>query len=490
VSALAPGLVLNETYRLERRIAEGGMGEVWAAAHLRLPKHVAIKFIALRSLEEGARARFEREAAIAARLEHPNIAQVFDFHELPDGRAYLVMELLRGRTLRQALKEGPLAREQVVPILREIVSGLSAAHEAGVVHRDLKPDNIFLVGESASDWHVKLLDFGIAKRSGVASDLTGALATLGTPGYMAPEQAEGGARELDARADQFALGIVAYEVVSHRRAFPGAPFESIVAVLRDPPPRLLDAVPDAPATWAKAIERALSRSPDQRFPNVRAFLEAFEHGGPAETATRAERVRAAAALEAPAADLEAPGPSPTLDARATRFFRVALGLTLTAIALGTVTGFAMFYARLEPTSAARESPSSRSFETDASVAPIDESDAARESELEASRETEPPPARPRPLESTPRPERGATPATAEQAQLIRQAREALAAGRLDEAMRLGRRAERLGATEAGSEVLAESYCRLGDLGMYNASLASLGPAARRRVTEACRRQAQ
>src|SRR5271165_2228825 len=143
---LSAGGVVGDTYRITRLLGRGGMGAVWAAEHLRLPgRQVAVKVLLAPGVASGeAFARFRREAEIASRLGHPHIVQVLDFHSLPTGEPYIVLELLQGETLAQRLQRGPLALEEALAIARQVGSALQAAHRAGVVHRDLKPDNVFL----------------------------------------------------------------------------------------------------------------------------------------------------------------------------------------------------------------------------------------------------------------------------------------------------------------------------------------------------------
>ncbi len=275
---LKPGMVLNETYELVAKLGAGGMGEVWKAQHVRLPKPVAIKVL-LPSVSASGEvvARFQREAEIGSRLAHPHIVHVTDFNTLPDGRKYIAMEFLQGKALHDRMIQGPMAYPEVAEILKQTAKGLSVAHDAGVVHRDLKPDNLFLADEPGSNppYRVKILDFGISKIQKADRALTRDMAVMGTPGYMAPEQAMGHTAQLGPEADQFALGTIAYEMLTGNVAFDGETLAEIVLrVVQEMPPPIETVVPGVPAHCAAAIARAMSKDPQARFPSVAAFVEA------------------------------------------------------------------------------------------------------------------------------------------------------------------------------------------------------------------------
>ena len=200
-------------YRILEEIGRGGMGVVYAAEDTRLGRHVAIKALPPEfTADDSRRERLRREARAAASLSHPAIAIIYALEEL-DGNLYMVSELVRGQTLREELRDGPLPPDRLRPTLLEIADALAAAHERGVVHRDLKPENVM----RCVDGHVKVLDFGLARTAGRDSDrtmtgLTKAGVALGTPGYMAPEQMAGGI--VDARTDIFAFGVLAAELAT------------------------------------------------------------------------------------------------------------------------------------------------------------------------------------------------------------------------------------------------------------------------------------
>ena len=223
VPAQDAGHLLGGTYLLEREIGRGGMGEVYLATHARLPGRYAVKLL-LPELAENREAftRFCREAEIMSELRHPNIVQIFDFNIAPDERPYFVMEYLEGRDLEARLASGPLPLAAVVRIVNAVASALAVAHAHGVVHRDLKPSNIFLATiNGQTDELVKVLDFGISKIRSAPQQLVSSTNMMGTPPYMAPEQVRGHVDAIDGRTDQFALGVIAYRMLTGQEAFRG-----------------------------------------------------------------------------------------------------------------------------------------------------------------------------------------------------------------------------------------------------------------------------
>jgi serine/threonine-protein kinase len=277
-SEIRIGTVLRDTYELTSLLGKGGMGSVFLARHLRLPgKQVAVKVL-LRSddLSEEQFARFRREAEIASQLGHPNIVEVLDFHSLEDGTPYLVMEYMRGESLAQRLRKGRLSMREAFSIARQMGSALQAAHRAGVVHRDLKPANVFLVPtetEGMATERVKLLDFGISKLLGSQTLQTQDDVLMGTPRYMAPEQAMGRNREVDARSDIFAFGCIVYEMLCGDSPFAGGTIAEVVyRVVNEHPESLASRVPDLPARAVAAVDRALAKAPKDRYPDVATFI--------------------------------------------------------------------------------------------------------------------------------------------------------------------------------------------------------------------------
>jgi tetratricopeptide (TPR) repeat protein/TolB-like protein len=271
---LADGSMLGP-YRVEAFIARGGMGDVYRAVDTRLRRPVAIKVLAPTKTGDPHRvARFMHEARTTASLDHPHIVKVFDVGHV-DGRAYLVAELLEGETLRARIARSPMAADAVTRIAIEIARGLQAAHAAGVVHRDLKPDNIFLTMAGPT----KILDFGIAKLAQDESvgdgfsTLTGVV--LGTAGYLSPEQIRGGA--VDGRADLFAVGALMFEMLTGRRAFAREhTVDTLHAILHEPPSDVLLERPGVPPALAAIVTRLLEKPADARYQSAASLIDALE----------------------------------------------------------------------------------------------------------------------------------------------------------------------------------------------------------------------
>lgn len=259
-------------YQLERELGRGGMGVVYAARHRVLGHSAAIKL--LLANEPDRVQRFFNEGRAAMAIAHPGVVKLFDVGINSDGRAYLAMELLTGRTLRSKLANGPLPVRVAIDYARQIATALVAAHAANVIHRDLKPDNIFIDGSN----QLKLVDFGIAKMP-VTNVRTATGALLGTPPYMSPEQCEG-LRELDPRSDLYSLGCVMFAMLSGRPPFEAGGVGGIIASqIKDPPPPLLSVCPGASPALAEVVHCLLAKSRDDRFRDANAFLVAL--GNPA-----------------------------------------------------------------------------------------------------------------------------------------------------------------------------------------------------------------
>ena len=272
---LREGELFDNTYRLLRLIGEGAIGAVYEATHARLAGRYAIKLLLLKpTVASEAIALFAREARITSLLQHPNIVQVIDHNTTADGTEYLVMEYLAGESLAQRLvRKGPLPLDIVVGIVDQIAAGLSAAHASRVVHRDLKPDNVFLVPvEGREVESVKILDFGISKVKGKSWGRQAPEGTvMGTPLYMAPEQIEGRVADADAATDQFALAVIAYEMLTGHTPFQADTAGEVFALVlhTDPPPMGLGRDVEL------VVRRGLAKSNRQRFPAVTDFADAL-----------------------------------------------------------------------------------------------------------------------------------------------------------------------------------------------------------------------
>jgi serine/threonine protein kinase len=263
-------------YHILEQIGEGGMAIVYKAYDTRLEANVAVKVIRTENLApsilENALIRFEREAKSLAKLTHPNIVKVLDYGEY-EGKPYLVMPYLPGGTLKQKLHGIPMPYQEAASILIPIARALAYAHQQGLVHRDVKPSNV-LITQSGDPM---LTDFGIAKILGeeVALDLTGTSATIGTPEYMAPEQAT--SKSVDHRADIYALGIVLFEMVTGRRPYQAdTPMAVLIKQISEPLPRPKTFAPDLPDAVENILLKALAKTPDDRYQNMNDFAAALE----------------------------------------------------------------------------------------------------------------------------------------------------------------------------------------------------------------------
>ena len=271
------GTVFGGSYRLLRLLGEGGMGAVYEAEHLRVPRRFAVK---LMKPEIAANAelfeRFRREAEIASRIGNDHIVEVFDFNVSDDGTPYMVLELLKGEALGDRLARRPLTLDQTAAILADTASALDATHSHGVIHRDLKPQNLFLVRKNGRDDFVKVLDFGISKVLEDSSVSTQSGAILGTPSYMSPEQVEGKLHHVDHRTDVFALGAILFECLTGFRAFGGPTIPSILyKICHVPTPSMRELVPEIPEAIESIVSRAMSKRREDRHDSAGDLAEAF-----------------------------------------------------------------------------------------------------------------------------------------------------------------------------------------------------------------------
>jgi serine/threonine-protein kinase len=286
------GQTLADKYRIEELINEGGMGAVYRATHVLMDKTVAVKVLhpAL-AADDKIVARFSREARAASRISHPHALSVTDFGEDKGGVVFLVMEYLNGETLKEVIrKEGPMPLPRTVEIIRQVCGALEAAHSEGVVHRDLKSDNIMLIDVGGGDW-AKVLDFGIAKiteKVGQDPALTAPNLIIGTPQYMSPEQCSQAA-EIDSRSDIYSLGVILYELLIGHVPFTGeSPTAIMMKHLQEPPPSVLEERKDLPASVGRVVTRAMAKRPEDRYQTVSELTEDF-------TAAAADKPAAAAA---------------------------------------------------------------------------------------------------------------------------------------------------------------------------------------------------
>ncbi len=273
------GTVLGEKYRLESPVGEGGMATVWLARHLTLDRPVAVKFVHIAGDPGDVRERFLREARVAAAVRHRHVVDILDFGATDEGRSYMVMEYLEGETLRERLDRAPpLPVGDAVRIVARSLSGLAAVHDAGIVHRDIKPGNIFLVRD-ADGIFPKLLDFGVS-RAAATLEVESVLpstdnAITGTPQYMAPEQARG-MRDIDHRADLYGMGVVLYEALTGKPPFDCEQIGDLIMMIltMDPVP-LAELRPDLGEPLSRVIARALARERGARFHDAREMRQAL-----------------------------------------------------------------------------------------------------------------------------------------------------------------------------------------------------------------------
>src|SRR5689334_637702 len=283
------GSVIADRYHVLKLLGAGGMGRVYLAEHVKMGRQCAIKVLHP-SMARDAEAigRFNREAANASRIDHPNVAAIYDFGETQDGLLYLAMQYIEGETLTQLMRRsGALTPLRASDITRQAAEGLHAAHAIGIVHRDLKPDNIMVSTDGDGLDSVKVVDFGIAKATDeITQGVTRTGIVVGTPEYMSPEQLAG--EPVDGRSDQYSLAMVAFNMLTGELPFPAASTGTMVVMRLTERPRTLAAVrPEVawPAELEAAMAKALDREPGRRYATTRDFAHAF-HAGAAMMSTR------------------------------------------------------------------------------------------------------------------------------------------------------------------------------------------------------------
>jgi predicted Ser/Thr protein kinase len=326
-------------YRILRKLGSGGTGTVYVARHRTLPRDVAVKVLhpAFSTVPQ-FRERFEHEADVVARLDHRNVVDVLDKGQDGD-RLYIVMQYVDGPNLEQVLREhGAFAPDRAVALIAAVGDAVQHAHQAGLLHRDVKPANILLRRDGGEPM---LTDFGIAKDLAAASPLTRHGEALYTPGYAAPEQIDG--RPVDVRADVYSLGVVLFELLTGRRAFPQeTPMQVLAAMATQPAPDPLGVRPDLPPALARVVTRALSTSPDERFGSCAAFVAAVRDALVPEPAAPPTIIPADSAATPPAPSAPEPARSQTAAppqrrrSRAPLWIAVGALVAVLAVVLGIV----------------------------------------------------------------------------------------------------------------------------------------------------------
>ncbi len=275
------GDVIDDKYKIVSLLGEGGMGAVYEGENLRIHRRVAIKILhSTVAQSEDAVQRFEREAQAAGRIGSEHIVEVLDLGELPGGDRYMVMEFLDGEALNDRIKNsGRISPQATAGIVIDVLEGLKAAHAAGIFHRDLKPDNVFLLANKGGKKDFcKIVDFGISKFSTLGGEfsMTRTGAVMGTPYYLSPEQAKG-ERNVDHRSDLYSVGVILWEAAAGHVPFDGETFnELLFKIVLEPIPPLASAVPDIDPHFAAIVEKSMARDPAARFQSASEMQEALK----------------------------------------------------------------------------------------------------------------------------------------------------------------------------------------------------------------------
>ncbi|MBN8612170.1 MAG: serine/threonine protein kinase [Deltaproteobacteria bacterium] len=343
------GRVLMNKLRVERLLGEGGMGAVYEVEHLITRHRRALKVMHSKLATNAETiARFIREAGVAGTLRTPYVVETFDAGQLDDGSPYVLMELLEGKPLAGVFDAvTPLSAGRLVGLICQVLEGLAVAHRAGIVHRDIKPDNVFVGMDDRGLERVRILDFGISKFTQGVPDYQGTLtsegAMMGTPYYMSPEQALG-VKDIDPRSDLYSVGVMLYEGLARRRPYEGQTLAALVLKIHHGDhERIGDVVPSLPKGLADAVEKAMSVDAARRFSSAEEMLAALVPHSDSQFVTSLQTLRNVApqfaeTLDAPVGALKAPPPKPEPAPSSKAIYAAAGLVVLAVVAFGVVMG--------------------------------------------------------------------------------------------------------------------------------------------------------